>query len=558
MKGLNLQSFKKVDDNDHSAVFENDKGHRITVAKKALSGKMKEQLKGLPLHKDAGGMIDPNAMLQDALAGRNLPPVDPNALNRTQEIYNDSVLPRITGRETDFPLPPGEATAKTFGAGGRKPEIFNPEAYVKAEQSYKEEQAANQPPQMSPQDVQQQNEIRARAGLAALPMPPGSEQPQAPQQQMQPPISGQASPFANMPGDNAFMKGLREGKQAINFQQQADIQRGALEKAALDKAAGEMDRFNAHVKGQTDAIMTERNNLLNDYKNGHIDPNRFFENTSTPQKISNAIGLILGGIGGAITGKGNPALDYLNRLVDNDIRSQMTDLDKKKGLLAANSQTFQDIHTASAVTRANLNDALAMKLKQAAADTSDPQARARALAAASQLDMQSHAELTNIAMRNAALQPGISPEMKIRFLVPEAQKEHVAKELGEAQAMVKGRDSALSAFDQASKLNTISNRLLSPIDSKRQIDALVQPVVAQLSKDTAGRFTEQDSQMLQSLFPAPGESDKTRNIKRSRIMQLMNQKMNFPRLKEYNISPTGRYESGGGSRIPEAPPMLRK
>ena len=51
---MNLKNFKKVHDDEHKAVFRNDKGHEITMAKKALTKQHLSELQKLPLHASDG------------------------------------------------------------------------------------------------------------------------------------------------------------------------------------------------------------------------------------------------------------------------------------------------------------------------------------------------------------------------------------------------------------------------------------------------------------------------------------------------------------------------
>ena len=47
---MNLKNFKKVHDDNEKGVFRNDKGHEITIAKKGISKKQREELESLPIH----------------------------------------------------------------------------------------------------------------------------------------------------------------------------------------------------------------------------------------------------------------------------------------------------------------------------------------------------------------------------------------------------------------------------------------------------------------------------------------------------------------------------
>lgn len=62
---MNLKKFKKVMDDQHRAVFKNDKGHEITITKKGLTKKHLADLAALPLHAFQGAEIAPQENLQE-------------------------------------------------------------------------------------------------------------------------------------------------------------------------------------------------------------------------------------------------------------------------------------------------------------------------------------------------------------------------------------------------------------------------------------------------------------------------------------------------------------
>lgn len=60
MKGLNLSSFKKTAEDAKSATMVHEDGHKIVIAKGALSALQRKQLERLPIHMyDAGYVQDP-------------------------------------------------------------------------------------------------------------------------------------------------------------------------------------------------------------------------------------------------------------------------------------------------------------------------------------------------------------------------------------------------------------------------------------------------------------------------------------------------------------------
>ncbi len=60
--------------------------------------------------------------------------------------------------------------------------------------------------------------------------------------------------------------------------------------------------------------------------------------------------------------------------------------------------------------------------------------------------------------------------------------------------------------------------------------------MAQLSKETAGRFTEQDAKFISNLFPAPGDTAETIGDKKQQLQNIITQKMNFPTLSSIGVN----------------------
>ncbi len=305
---------------------------------------------------------------------------------------------------------------------------------------------------------------------------------------------------------------------------------------------------------------------MDDYKAGHVDPSRFLSSQTTGQRIMTGIGLILGGMGGGILGQENPALKMLNAQIDRDIKAQETELGKKDNLLTANFRQYGNIKDAAQMTEVMQTDILKNQIAESAAKSQDPIVKARAKQAIGELDMKNANLLSQIAMRRTLSgSAGGDPATKLRMLtmtgiIPEGQVGPAYKELEEAQTTTHFKDNVLSAFDQLDKINTVSGSLTSPLQTPKQVDAIKKPIIAALSKGTAGRFTEADAGFLESIFPAKGDNKETIQLKRNRLEKLVAEKMNFPILRSYGISlgnepQASRYGAGGEKKIQLGAPV---
>ena len=120
-----------------------------------------------------------------------------------------------------------------------------------------------------------------------------------------------------------------------------------------------------------------------------------------------AIGLFLGGIGGGLTGQGNPAMDFLNKQIDRDIEAQKADLGNKKTLLEANLRQFGNLRDATDMTRIQQTEIYKSQLAKAAMATGNPLIQARANAQINQWDLQ-NASLQQQMTQNQLLYGGAS------------------------------------------------------------------------------------------------------------------------------------------------------
>lgn len=564
---FSLKDCKKVSSDKHSTVLKHPDGHEIKIAHKGLSPKQKGELESLSQSKDKpmkmadGGQVSDKfpQLLEDEQKRLGAQSGLPISLNPMDQM----VIPKEA-------LQPFKQEAETTAAA--KDLALQAETKQKATADY----AAQL------QKVQSDNAIRQQAGLPLI-SPPNAPAflsdaqavTQAPQMEAQPQMQAQLQapamqgmgkdPFGNEAYLNNYMAGMQKEKAGIQGQAEAEAARAKQEQMALERDLMEREALQKNYQETFNALNKERDSLMADAMKGHINPNQFWEDKSAPSKISTAIGLILGGIGGGLMGQENPALAMLQKQVDRNIDAQKLNLQNKYSLLNANRQSLENEHDAVNMTRVMTNDYIANQLKLAAAKTTDPMAKSRALQLMGQLQKQDAGVVQQIAMRkamtNGMASGQLSPESMIRFspFIPEGEKAAAFKELEEARGMSKAKDNIMASFNKLAEINTLGNRAASPIQTSKQVAAIRDPLVASLSKETAGRFTEQDAKYLETLFPAVGDSSKTIALKRAQINKLISQKMNFPRLKSVWIDPLkgARFGGSGQSQIQESAPVVK-
>jgi len=235
-------------------------------------------------------------------------------------------------------------------------------------------------------------------------------------------------------------------------------------------------------------------------------------------------------------------------------------------LLGAYLHQYGNLRDATDMSRATQLGLTASKFQEVAATSADPIAKARAQVAIGPLMQQKAQIQQGVAMRQAFFGPTsqMDPATKVRLgtmtgIIPEKDSGEVFKQLQTAENMSKAKDALMSGFDQVKGLNTVGNRVTSPIQSSHQINAAWEPVLAQLVKDSEGRVTPTDIPMIGAMKPELTDDAQTLQMKRSRLNQFVSEKMNFPMLHAYGITPPqGRYSQQGQKTIQLGAPVKNK
>lgn len=544
---INLSRFKKTREDHNTATLKDDRGHEITLSKKALRPNLLKTLAQLPVNLAEGGeLYNPEEDL--ARLGQD---ISQYQLPAQQMPGPPPPIPQ------DFPKPTmgqmgAEATNWMMAPAGQEPP---PSPYQQAVQQYMNSQplhdAAQAIPASGPMQMQQG------------PMNAG----QAP-----PPESKFADPY------DTYMGGINQ-QAGGHFAEAREMKNLAARQAPIYHEIAESQKAAlTHFNEEANYVADEHRRIVEDVRKGMINPNHYMESMDSDKRSRVAIGVALSGLGAGWGGKENMAMKWVNGQIDRDIDAQKRNLGAHENLLSANLNYYKNSHDALTATRAQLQEIKADQIMEEATKSAYPFAMAKANIAAGALKREAAGAIPGLAMARMQMKylnqngmpgqgdQGQNPSAKIRQLqmmgmIKPEQAEHAYKQLQEAQNMDKMRNNALSIFDQVSKINTAGNRLMNPIQSGKQIDALVEPLIAQLSKETAGRFTEQDADMLRHLVkPDTTANAKTMAIQRSRLNQIIAEKMNFPELEALGIKMgnSGRFAPTGEARFKEGAPVKPK
>jgi hypothetical protein len=556
---LDLSKFKLKHKDEKTATLIHPEGHIFKIAVNALHPENRKHLEGIEKHEPKPAVMADGGKVKADEPGSASPqnPMPPMPKAKAMMADGGDPAEQIPSAEiSPMPVPTvPEPNATPVSLDLNNTPMASPEQFAQNQQALPPEaQQAMQAPQSPASAPQAQQPGVQQPSEAPKPNPEvqGIAKSITDGAVTQTALQNPHDPYGNETYNKAYVAGLAEQKQGLNTATAGLAQQGAAQAEAADASIKAIQENKQTYDDHFKTLDNERQAFQQDIINGHIDPNRYLGSMSTGDRIQSAVGLILGGIGSAHTGGSNPALDFLNKQIDRDIDVQKADLGKKESLLQFNMRQFGNLRDATDMTRVMQMDMVSQQLKAAAARTEGTLAKAHATQAAGQLDMQAAPIVSNIAMRRSLLGNGSGsdapPENKIRALIqnPVEQDKYNA-ELKSAKIAAKTRDNLLEAYDKVAKLQTFSERFGSPFQSSRQIDALVEPLVAALSKETAGKYTETDAKAIKALFTKLRDNPETVGKNRVALDKITSEKMEYPMLTPLGIDPMklSRYGSNG-------------
>lgn len=480
---LDISHFKKISEDKHSAVLKHPNGHHIHISKGSLSQKLNKQLEKIPLHLDDGGDVPDSG--------------DESDINRA---------PAETGVDSYTP-PPSQIPVSAAERLSFVPKSSN-----------------------EPTNAGSTGPAPASDAMPTNIAPPQMQAAQAPM------MLGDMGLGAEK---KAIQKGVSQMTSGENEKAAAISAQGNAEAPIYGQNADALTDEKNIAQARNDDLWKEHQVLVSDYAKGHINPNKFWEDKSSLGKISTGIGLILGGIGGGLTGQQNPALAFLNQQIDRNIEAQKANLGKTGNLLSANMHMYGTLANAEAVTREQLKGILASKIAQQAVKQQGPIAQAQAHMAIGELTKNTAPIYQEIAQRQAMQKmlqgqmgqggqsnPGASILMQQRMgVITPQQGEQAMKEAQKAQEVESLRSAMQSSFDDLNS-KALAGKF-SPSDRQSAIQAFAGPI----AKMGEGRFNLQEAQnQADALLPGI-ESGETRQNKQRRMNQFFDAFRNEPTLR---------------------------
>lgn len=351
--------------------------------------------------------FDPEVAKSEAV-GPQPPNPEDAATQRKHQLYNQYKTQNFD------PNAPSTMPGLTFGPNGEPPKTFDPKAAQEAETAYQQEQKQNAAATGAKlQAAADENKIRAQWGqpLVTPTLPSGGPAPEG--KAFSPYAAGPAT-APKPPEEPGMMEGyagnMSKGyglqEKAIEEQKQSAQQSAQAQQELLGQAAQQNQNQINEQQKRIAAFQKSNQDFIHDVQAGYIKPKDMFHDKNTGSKVSTAIGLLLGGMSAGMTGQGNPALDFMNKQIDRDMQAQHQNLAAKENLLHHNLQQFNDINTATAVTRMQYNDYYAHMIDKAKASAATPAAQAAADMAKGEL-LQKNAMIMSMLGQHGSI-PGQS------------------------------------------------------------------------------------------------------------------------------------------------------
>jgi len=379
-------NYKLLKEHDKTFEIMHPDGKSFHVAKTGINKNLVKKIKDLPLHLADGGIIPDSSQV---------PTQDDSLSSILSDVKNAPVNPEylnILNQE------------KAKGVGG----LVSAEDQAKSKFELLQELQSKPREELSNLDLAKLGSLKAQASSQEAPKveqrAPSTEVKETPKiTESAPKLEGvgfgeqpkQKSPTEGVYGDLIKniegMKGATLAEAAAESKGQAQSAKLLEEQAVQQKKI--MDEGNARLA----VIEKEREELSKQYKDGKIDPGRWWANKSTGNKVGSVIALILGGLGSGLQGRENNVMKMYNDMQNKDIEAQKSEMDKKNNLLSINYKKYGDVQAAMNATMLQQNTLTQTRLAQIAANTNSETVKQKARIAAGQIEQQNIALKLKIA-----------------------------------------------------------------------------------------------------------------------------------------------------------------
>lgn len=231
------------------------------------------------------------------------------------------------------------------------------------------------------------------------------------------PKGADGAPSSAPSSDNTLaglqMSGLKGINSAFDSQQAGIAAKAAAEGEAGTKSGQALDALNANLQKmdaqaqqRAQASRADLDGMQKSIMDTKIDPNRFWNNLDTGQRVQAGIALALGGLAQGVSGGkvSNAAADTIQNSISRDIDSQKVDLGKKQTVYGNMLEKYKDDRAADLATRSNAISVAQNQVQSILAKAQSPIAIANGKILMGQLDQTRAGLNTEFGMRMYQLQ----------------------------------------------------------------------------------------------------------------------------------------------------------
>jgi hypothetical protein len=496
-KPNNYQGFEKVDATPTSTVLRNAAGHQIVIAHGALSPEHREMLDALPKYAKGGISESPGndiTPLEDQQAAQREPamvvPQGTDSPPAEEGGFWNGLMHTLSGA--------GNAMREDMAAPGNIGAAIGtgvPNAMNAMTKQFDERDNARD--MADQQMMAQQYGPGAAVKNASMEMPMSMGQPAS---------------------TDPYTRAMGQMSRGLDIQQKAEQNFAEAKGKIADESMQFQQAQQAQYTKDRAALDAEHVQRIADYNAGKVNPDHYWENKTSGQKIRNTIGMILSGFGGTQSAK--MFQDSMDNEIKQDIAAQESNLGQKRTLLEDNIRKYGDLETARKASYVDHANLVAAQLDRAAATAGSPEAAARAQMAKAQLAMTVQPKIDELAQRSSVMkmmaQAGSNADPSaLAMLKPPAVQEKIAKDIDDRKELRGLKVGMMRSFKQLGDMANAGT--LSPRDAASARNAFVGP----LEKLFEGRYnTDAVEKMVDSLLPQGFEDASTRAHKMGRIEQL--------------------------------------
>ena len=508
---LNLSKMKKIATDGKSTTFQHPDGHEMRIAHSALSALQRKQIEKLPIHKYAEGTDSAGSDSPNAYPGLNEPQTKPQFSETTyptggaglsmSDIYNQ-VNPHVQNQVSDQPV-----KEEPYDDGLPVPEFLKkseskvPKLGESEPIPYAEKESDNQGT-ATDADAEKIKEFMKLSSAGGT-----EDNPDYQESETIPSRKNYVTPITNSEHDIARNIAQNDDNSGNGLPSQSKYV------IPLDqKLAENQSDLNQQYRILHGANMRYENEV----RSKTIDPNHFYAQQGTGQKIANAVGLLFSGVGSAMAHQPNLAYHALNEAINRDIDAQKNDQSQSMNLWKMHHEALKDGIAATLLTRSNMLTDAKIKMDEMIGNLPSPMAAQKVKLEQAKINDELNMINVKSAMLKQAGQPGQSNDgspvnynrlnvLQKTGLMPAADVSEATKE---AEKVSETR-AVRSYYNRT--YQDLHNKFLAGALTPSDRASVIWTIAGKLQHATAGRFNLEDAKkQAEAMYPVGGDWDSTR------------------------------------------------